>query len=312
MRQFFLILFTGLLCIQALSQEDVTARPVVDTVIRLRCGLRLPDSYKPLYFVDGLLVNDSVFRALKPDDITSVEVLKSDAINAVYGSRGANGAIVVDTKKNKRWSFRLKDPENDQPLAGATVILVRESNSRDSLLFVSDIFGRVETADLHHGGQYRLIVSYVGYRSVDHIIPVSGDQLIHSYKLSRDVKENADVTVIGYGGRRCRCGCGIRTIVSYTHTAAAVEHTSPMRVFPNPAVRGADVTVDLVQPDGSPVQVRVLNLNGATLRNTAYQPVKGSNRIRIPIAMQWSAGIYFIQVVGHSGKLLKQEKIIIQ
>ena len=52
---------------------------------------------KPLYVVDGVIVNNISF--LSPSDIASLEVLKDASSTAIYGSRGANGVILVTTKK---------------------------------------------------------------------------------------------------------------------------------------------------------------------------------------------------------------------
>ncbi|MDD4991294.1 MAG: TonB-dependent receptor [Paludibacter sp.] len=52
---------------------------------------------KPLYVVDGVIMNGISF--LSPSDITSLEVLKDASSTAIYGSRGANGVILVTTKK---------------------------------------------------------------------------------------------------------------------------------------------------------------------------------------------------------------------
>ncbi|MCU0440535.1 MAG: TonB-dependent receptor plug domain-containing protein [Raineya sp.] len=53
---------------------------------------------EPLYIVDGVPISASDFAKLNPADMTSMEVLKDGAATAIYGSRGANGVIVVETK----------------------------------------------------------------------------------------------------------------------------------------------------------------------------------------------------------------------
>ena len=58
-------------------------------------------STQPLYIIDGVPVQASAFAALSTSDIESVDVLKDAAATALYGSRGANGVIVVTTKRGK-------------------------------------------------------------------------------------------------------------------------------------------------------------------------------------------------------------------
>jgi TonB-dependent SusC/RagA subfamily outer membrane receptor len=53
----------------------------------------------PIYVVDGMITTNISF--LNPNDIESTEVLKDASATAIYGSRGANGVILVTTKKGK-------------------------------------------------------------------------------------------------------------------------------------------------------------------------------------------------------------------
>ncbi len=55
----------------------------------------------PLIIVDGVNANDGFLAALNPADIESIQVLKDGASTAIYGSRAANGIIMVTTKKAK-------------------------------------------------------------------------------------------------------------------------------------------------------------------------------------------------------------------
>lgn len=65
--------------------------------VRIR-GLGTINNNNPLYIVDGLPGSLSL---LNPDDIASIEVLKDGAAAAIYGSRAANGVIIITTKKGK-------------------------------------------------------------------------------------------------------------------------------------------------------------------------------------------------------------------
>ena len=55
----------------------------------------------PLYVLDGIPIEGGVFRSLNPNDFESVDVLKDAAGAGLYGSRGANGVIVITSKKGK-------------------------------------------------------------------------------------------------------------------------------------------------------------------------------------------------------------------
>ena len=69
-----------------------------DPEIRIR-GTNSINGYKPLYVVDGLF-NDNI-NFLNPEDIESMEVLKDPSSLAIFGVRGANGVIIVTTKRAK-------------------------------------------------------------------------------------------------------------------------------------------------------------------------------------------------------------------
>lgn len=59
----------------------------------------LTQSTEPLYVVDGFPLESSNMGALNPNDIESIDVLKDASATAIYGSRGANGVIIITTKK---------------------------------------------------------------------------------------------------------------------------------------------------------------------------------------------------------------------
>ena len=71
--------------------------PGGDVKIRIRGANSISGGNEPLYVVDGFIGAD--FRNLNTEDIESIQVLKDASATAIYGSRGANGVIVVTTKK---------------------------------------------------------------------------------------------------------------------------------------------------------------------------------------------------------------------
>jgi TonB-linked SusC/RagA family outer membrane protein len=73
-----------------------SGQPGTGAVVRIR-GVGTLNNASPLYVVDGMLLDD--INWLSPNDITSVEVLKDASATAIYGSRGANGVIIVTTRR---------------------------------------------------------------------------------------------------------------------------------------------------------------------------------------------------------------------
>lgn len=66
--------------------------------VRVR-GIGTNGDATPIYVVDGVMTSDIAF--LNPKDIESMEVLKDASATAIYGSRGANGVIMISTKRGK-------------------------------------------------------------------------------------------------------------------------------------------------------------------------------------------------------------------
>ncbi len=72
--------------------------------IRVRGTGSITQSNSPLYVVDGYPMESGAFRLINPSDIESLQVLKDASSTAIYGSRGANGVIIITTKKGKSGS----------------------------------------------------------------------------------------------------------------------------------------------------------------------------------------------------------------
>ncbi|WCM41716.1 von Willebrand factor type A domain-containing protein [Flavobacterium sp. CBA20B-1] len=86
-----------------------------NTTVVLRGIGSVSTGEEPLYVIDGMPATSAQFRALNPNDIESVTVLKDSGATAIYGNRGANGVIKIDTqqtdqsKKRKSRKQRKKE-----------------------------------------------------------------------------------------------------------------------------------------------------------------------------------------------------------
>jgi TonB-linked SusC/RagA family outer membrane protein len=95
-----------------------SGQPGASSSIRIRGGNSINGGNEPLYVIDGFIMyNDNsnvetgiartgaainALSTINPADIESIEILKDAAATAIYGSRGANGVILVTTKKGKK------------------------------------------------------------------------------------------------------------------------------------------------------------------------------------------------------------------
>lgn len=65
--------------------------------IRIRGSNSINKSNEPLYVVDGM-VRESGLEGINPEDVASMQILKDASSTAIYGSRGANGVVIITTK----------------------------------------------------------------------------------------------------------------------------------------------------------------------------------------------------------------------
>lgn len=106
-----------------------SGRPGGAVSIRVRGTSSITGSNEPLYVIDGVQISGrgagvagfdwaggaggqqnntaSPLAALDPNDIESIEVLKDASATAIYGSRGANGVVIITTKRGKRGDARI-------------------------------------------------------------------------------------------------------------------------------------------------------------------------------------------------------------
>ena len=78
-----------------------SGQPGSGTTVAIRGFGSINASSTPLYVVDGIPY-DGVISAINPDDIASISILKDASASVLYGARGANGVVLINTKKGNR------------------------------------------------------------------------------------------------------------------------------------------------------------------------------------------------------------------
>ena len=94
--------------IAGVQMASTGGAPGEGQVIRIRGNGSLSLTSNPLIVIDGVPMNDggvggsrSIFNSINPEDIESMTVLKDASSTAIFGSRAANGVIMITTKKGK-------------------------------------------------------------------------------------------------------------------------------------------------------------------------------------------------------------------
>ncbi len=93
---------------------QTSGQPGGGVSIRIRGGASIQGGNEPLYVIDGFPVYNNAVTAgtitgtptnplngINPSDIESIDILKDASATAIYGSRGANGVVIITTKKGK-------------------------------------------------------------------------------------------------------------------------------------------------------------------------------------------------------------------
>jgi len=81
--------------------------------IQIRGNSSISGNYtNALYVVDGVLISEEQMKTISPSDFISVDVLKGEKATALYGSKGANGVIIITTKKALEALTQVKARKN--------------------------------------------------------------------------------------------------------------------------------------------------------------------------------------------------------
>lgn len=122
--------------------------PGGDLKIRVRGSSSVNKSNDPLYVVDGI-VRESGLEGISPEDIQSMQILKDASSTAIYGSRGANGVVLVTTKTGK---------------VGATQVTLDASIGFSSAYNMPEVMGTKEYAQAlvdYKGVDYNAMADYI-------------------------------------------------------------------------------------------------------------------------------------------------------
>ena len=139
--------------VAGVQTTSTSGEPGSAPAIRIRGIGSLNASSSPLYIVDGAPTELSITN-INPQDIESMTVLKDAAASAIYGARGANGVIIITTKRAKK----------DQP---ATVTFDAKWGSNSRLVPQYDV---IDNAAGYYETQYRALYNskyYNGSSSSD-------------------------------------------------------------------------------------------------------------------------------------------------
>lgn len=86
---------------------NTSGRPGVSSTVQIRGINSISATATPLIVIDGIIMPDYDLSTINPSDIESIDILKDAASSSIYGSRGANGVILVTTKSGRTGKPKL-------------------------------------------------------------------------------------------------------------------------------------------------------------------------------------------------------------
>lgn len=90
--------------VAGVTVQSSTGQPGDNANIVIRGAGSITQDQSPLYVVDGYPMEDADANSIPPDDIASIDILKDASATAIYGARGANGVVLITTKRGKTGS----------------------------------------------------------------------------------------------------------------------------------------------------------------------------------------------------------------
>lgn len=137
--------------------NQTTGRPGQGMNIRIRGQLSVSAGSDPLYVVDGFPITGSI-GAMNPDEIEDISVLKDASSTSLYGSRAANGVVLITTKKGKgagmSVSFNTFTGMQQVPMKGRVAMM----NAEDFAQFKKEMFEDAKQpvpAEFQNPSQYK-------------------------------------------------------------------------------------------------------------------------------------------------------------
>jgi TonB-linked SusC/RagA family outer membrane protein len=236
--------------------------------IRIRGSNSISGSNEPLIVVDGFIGGD--MGTINPNDIESIEVLKDASATAIYGSRGANGVILIQTKRGKSQKPVVELNSFISSMSVAKKLnLLNAGQYAELVNEVRDVFGqdRVFTeqeiqAYYANGGTDWQDVIFRNALQQSYQISVSGGAERLSYYLSGDIVDNMGI-VRGSSFSRQAVRSNINSQISdrlklglNLYFSNAANHPNNMGRDANP-VNGAEgwaPTLPVYNPDGTYTQ----------------------------------------------------------
>ena len=168
-------------------------KPGAEGWIEIR-GTKSFGSSNPLYVIDGIAVEGGANRDFNFNDIESVQVLKDASAAAIYGSRAANGVIIITTKKGKEGPLKIdiSSKTSMQWLPRYNLTNREQWIKLNDMAFVNRGYASANHSDANTDWQD---VTFKTGIVQDHNISFSGGSKTGNYFMSANYQDNSGTTI---------------------------------------------------------------------------------------------------------------------
>ncbi|MFT4093993.1 MAG: TonB-dependent receptor [Niabella sp.] len=282
--------------------------------IVIRGGNSVTQDNSPLYVIDGFPIDNPDNNALNPSDIESIEILKDASATAIYGARGANGVIIITTKRGK-------DGKSKVEYSGYggfqnNITKVKSMNPYEFVRLQLELFP-TSAPDLYTTGLGKTLEDYKNVQGIDwqdelfqknafmhnHNLSVSGGNKATKFSLSGSYFDQQG-TIINSGFRRAQARFTLDHNVNSKFKVGLTANYSNMNAYGTKVSGGASSDLSLLywawcyRPiNGSGNIDSLLNSleDGDITSSTDYRfnPVKeAENELRNRISNVWNTNVY--------------------
>ena len=200
--------------------------------IRIRGVATVNGSADPLYVVDGVQVGTSI-DFLNPADVESIEILKDASATAIYGTRGANGVVMITTKNGNKGkarlnfsaNFGLSFRANDLDVADVDLFTsaVRQAIKADNIEMVNLAFGEEYIGRLNNI-DWQDEMSHTAFRQ-NYNLSVSGGSENTQATLSLGYLNNQGIVIESEFDRINARANIMHTVKDFIHVGANLTYT---------------------------------------------------------------------------------------
>ncbi len=232
--------------------QQRTFQPVSGALnINIR-GLGTTNNNDPLIVIDGIIGGD--LNLLNPNDIDNISVLKDAGAAAIYGSRSANGVILVTTKKGRKNAkptvsyngmYGIQTPRYTfhqvHAWENATFKNISLVNSGRAPLFTD---AQIEQFKQQGDGDYRLESIMQNAPQQTHNVSVSGGSATNTYLLSAGYFDQGNMLIgPGYGAKRFNLRLNQSTTINKFTLSTIISYVKGMYKEPPVGIEGLIINV---------------------------------------------------------------------